>query len=336
MMDDVIILFDRAYREVARRSFVAGLDEIRGRMAVMSKMARLAGIYQAARARERRRATRAGRFLIPNIWELRRRGESIAECPAFERLCNEVIGWLGRKFPLLEDHVLMQWTDDQEESLLIYVCNPGIDLCWDEAADLFEQPDNYDRAYGLMLLPIYTVHFGQFVADDQEYPLFWEPAANWFGWGVELPWWLWLPGNLWSVDNGKFYRLLEKAGLPSVADTFRMAWHDTGTFFLDLEHDHGAYGNDDPTVHEFTPQNIEKLSRFWREAKPVCDRGYAACAQVIEHPELYRTIIGLLGRCITPADSGRTVKELKAAAAAIRRQAATNPQHNEEEQDESQ
>jgi hypothetical protein len=336
-MDLLTLTFDQAYREIGRRTFVTELKDIGERMALMGKMAKIAGVYRAVRAKEPRRETNGQHFRVPNIWELRRHGDgdAITDCPPFEHLCDEISTWLTGKFPMLEDPTFALWSDNSDDSTLMYLVNPGIDLDWDEAAELFECPQNFTQDYGLMILPIYAVFFGQFIGEDQEYPAFWNPAAEWFGWNVEMPWWLWLEDNLWSTDNKKFYRLLEKAGLPNVADTFRMAWHDTGTFFLDLEDQHDSYYNENDCLWDFTVENIEKLTRLWDEARPIHDRGYQACHEACEHPEMYKTIVELLGRCIVPMEKKRTLKELKAAAAENKKQAADNSEGSEEEDDDT-
>ena len=330
-MDLLTITFDQACREISRRTFVTELEDIGERMSLMGKMAKIVGVYRAARAKETRREAEGQQFLVPNIWELHKQGDSVADCPPFDRLCEEIATWLEGKFPLMEDYTYAQWTDDVEGSTVMYVGNPGIDLCWDEAAELFECPQNLTRNYGLMILPIYVVFFSQFVSEDQEMPSLWELAAEWFGWGVEMPWWLWLPNNIWATDNKKFYRLLEKAGLSNAADTFRMAWHDTGTFFLDLEHQHDSYYGEDDSVYEFTVANIKKLTRLWDEARPIYDRGFQACHETCENPEMYKTIVDLLGRCIVPSEKKMTVKELKTAAAENKRRTAGCPKGDEEE-----
>lgn len=331
-MEMLSVTFDQACREIGRRTAVAGLEDIGERMALMGKMAKIVGVYLAARAKEPPRGSGRQHFLVPNIWELRRHGDRMVDCPPFDCLVEEMISWLAGKFPLSENYTYAHWTDDSEDNAPIQVCNPGIDLCWDEACELFECPESICQEFGLMILPIYAVFFGQFVGEDR--PSFWDPAAEWFGWDAELPWWLWLPDDLWATDNQRFYRLLEKAGLPKVADAFRMAWHDTGTFFLDLEHNHDSYYGSNDTVHELTVENIEKLTALWAEARPIYARGFEACHEAFEHPEMYKTILALLGRCIVPTKSCRgkmTAKELRAAAAEYKKQELEISQGNKEE-----
>ena len=189
----------------------------------------------------------------------------------------------------------MIWTDSDDGELVISIYNPGIDLCWDEGAELVECPENWNQQMGLLVFAVHSIFLGEFVDDDSQ-ESFWSAASDWFKWGVEMPWWLWLPCR-WRTDNKKFYQLLEKNGLDNVADAFRMAWHDTGYFFLDLEHDDSGYG-DDPTLQGYSVENIEHLEKLWREAKPVHDRGWMASAQALEHPEIYPAIVELLGQCI--------------------------------------
>jgi hypothetical protein len=332
-MDQLNITFDQAYRSLSRNRFVTDLADISERMTQMQKMARIVGVYRAARLKEPRQNTEEEQFRIPNIWQLRRQGDFIAGYPAFCRLCEEVTSWLCGKFPLLEDPTFAQWTDNSDDCSVMYVVNPGIDMGWDEAAELFEDPQAFSKDYGLMFLAIYVVFFREFIAEDQDLQSFWEPASEWFGWGVELPWWLWLPENLWRTDNKRFYHLLEKAGLPNVADAFRMVWHDTGTFFLDLENPYDSYGGQDETVHEFTLDNIEKLSRLWEEASPIHDRGYQAVHEACEHPDMYKSVVGLLGRCIVPGEKKMTLKELKVAAAENKQLITEHSEENQEEED---
>jgi hypothetical protein len=332
MMDLLTITFDQTYREMSRMKFVARLSDIGDQITLMGKMAKIAGVYRAARAKERRHGIEMQRFQLPNIRELRRRGNAIEDCPSFNALCEEMTAWLGEKFPLLEDITYSLWTDNNENNALIQIDNPGIDLCWDEATEMFECPENFNKDYGLMLLPIYAVFFSQFIGEDQEKPAFWGQAARWFGWDEELPWWLWLPDSDWATDNQKFYRLLKKASLPKVADTFRMAWHDTGTFFLDLEHQHEACFGYDDTVHELSVEKIKELAALWDEARPIHDRGFEACFEAFEHPEVYKTIVALLGRCIVPPKNQKiTLMELKAAAAEIKQRAVEHSEGNEED-----
>jgi hypothetical protein len=333
---DLSLTVDKAYREIGRRTFVTDLKGISERMALLGKMAKIAGVYRAARAKEPHREPNGQRFRLPNIWELRKHvGENaISEYPPFEHLCNEVTTWLMGKFPMLEDPTLAQWSDTTDDRTLIYLVNPGIDLDWDAAAELFECPQNFTQEYGLMIFPIYAVFFGQFIGEDQEITAFWDIASEWFGWDVEMPWWLWLPDSIWATDNKKFYRLLEKAGLPNVADTFRMAWHDTDTFFLDLEDQQDSYYNDD-CLWDFTVENIEKLAMLWEEARPLHNRGIQACHEASEHHEWYKTIVELLGRCIVSKEKKTTIKELKAAAEENKAQATANPEGSEEEENDT-
>jgi hypothetical protein len=210
---------------------------------------------------------------------------------------------------LNEDYTDMLWTDGEEEDLVMSVCNPGIDLCWNDASELIECPENWNKEVGLMLLAIYAVFLGEFV-DEESLPDFWDSAAGWFNWGMKLPWWLYLPAGMWRTDNRKFYRLLVKCSLPDVADTFRMAWHDTGKFFLDLEERNDGYYITDETRQEYTVENILRLEKLWEEAKPIHDRGWAACYRAAEHPEIYATIMDLLGRCIVHSKDSKDKKKL--------------------------
>jgi hypothetical protein len=334
-MNLLTITFDQAYREIARRTFVTKLEDISERMALMRKMAKIVGVYRVAKSKEPHLGIDGDHFRIPNIWELRRQGDSVANCPPFDQLCEEITSWLMGKFPMLEDPTFAQWTDNSDDNTLMFVVNPGIDMGWDEAAELFEDPENFSQEYGLMFLAVYVVFFREFIAEDQDMKSFWAPASEWFGWGVELPWWLWLPDNLWATDNKKLYRLLDKAGLPNVADMFRMVWHDTGMFFLDLENPYDSYYGQDDSVQDFTVENIERLSRLWDEAQPIHDRGYQAVHEACLRPDMYKTIVELLGRCIVPRGKKLTLKELKAAAAENKRLATKHPEGDEEENDES-
>ena len=85
----------------------------------------------------------------------------------------------GRKFPLNEDHTDMLWTDADDEDLVMSVCNPGIDLCWDDVAELIECPENWNKDVGLMLLALYAVFLGEFVE---------RVAVGFLGWRGQLVW----------------------------------------------------------------------------------------------------------------------------------------------------
>ena len=89
-----------------------------------------------------------------------------------------------------------------------------------------------------------------------------------------------------------------------------MAWHDTGKFFLDLEERNDGYYVTDETRQEYTVENILRLEKLWDEAKPIHDRGWAACYHAAEHPEIYATIMELLGRCIVHSKGGKDKKKL--------------------------
>ena len=104
--------------------------------------------------------------------------------------------------------------------------------------------------------------------------------------------------------------MLGKCGLPDVADTFRMAWHDTGKFFLDLDERNDGYSATDETCQEYTVENILRLEKLWEEAKPIHDRGWAACYRAAEHPEMYATILDLLGRCIVHSKVSKDKKKI--------------------------
>ena len=295
------------------------MDKIYGPMTVMQKMAKIMGVYLAARSRERRRRPEnEGTFAIPNIWNLRKENEEPCGSTPFANLCSEITTWLAGKFPLNEDHTFMLWTDADEEGIVMSICNPGIDLCWDDMAELIESPENWNKDVGLMLLALYAVFLGEFVDDSLE--AFWDESAKYFGWGVKLPWWLYLPVGTWRTDNRKFYRLLARSGMADVAAAFRMAWHDTGTFFLDLEERNDGYYATDEARQEYTLENIRRLEELWEEAKPIHDRGWAACQRAEEHPEIYARVVKLLGQCIRHTKGGLdkkslTNRELKALAA---------------------
>ena len=102
-MNQLDITFDQAYRSLSRNKFVTDLEDISERMTQIKKMAKIVGVYRAARSKEPRQDIEEEQFRIPNIWQLRRRGDFIAGYPAFERLCEEITSWLCGKFPLLED-----------------------------------------------------------------------------------------------------------------------------------------------------------------------------------------------------------------------------------------
>ena len=327
-MDILSITFETVCRSVGRRSFVTDLEKIYRPMVVMQKMVKLMGVYRAARSRERRRQPERNiAFAIPNIWNLRRGKQEPFDSTPFTNLCSEITSWLGGKFPLNEDHTFMLWTDGDDEDVVMSVCNPGIDLCWDDMAELIESPENWNKDVGLMLMALYAVFLEEFV--DDSLAAFWDESASYFGWGVDLPWWLYLPTGMWMTDNRKFYRLLAENGLPDVADAFRMAWHDTGTFFLDLEERSDGYYATDESRQVYTCKNIRRLENLWEEAKPIHDRGWGACHRLEEHPEIYPTIVKLLGRCIRHCKGGRdkrrlTNRELMALAAEYKERSQAN------------
>lgn len=295
-MNELLITFDGVCQSVGRRSFVSDLDAIQGPLMIMRKITKISGVYFKARRRDRRRRSAIDQeYRMPNVWDMRRKSEDPCGSGPFTRLCEEILSWLAGKFPLNEDYTYEIWTDSSEGELVLSIGNPGIDLCWDEAAELVEDPENWSQQMGLMIFAVHSIFLGEFV-DNDSLADFWGAASDWFRWGVEMPWWLWLPCN-WRSDNKKFYRLLEKNDLADIADAFRMAWHDTGKFFLDLEHDDSGYG-DDPTLQAYTVENIERLEKLWDEARPIHDRGWMASAQALEHPEIYPTIVRLLGQCI--------------------------------------
>jgi hypothetical protein len=309
-MDPVSITFESVCQSISQKSFVTDLEKIYGPMVTIRKMVKLMGVYRAARARCRhRRPENDTAVILPNIWNLRKGDTDPCSYAPFVNFCSEITTWLSRKFPLNEEYTDMLWTDGDEEDLVMSVCNPGIDLCWDDASELIECPENWNKEVGLMLLAIYAVFLGEFV-DDESLPDFWDSAASWFCWGIKLPWWLYLPAGMWRTDNRKFYRILCKCDLPDVADSFRMAWHDTGQFFLDLEERNDSYYVTDETRQEYTVENILRLEKLWTDAKPIYDRGWAACYRAAEHPEIYSTVMKLLGRCIVHSQASKNKKKL--------------------------
>ena len=309
-MDLLSITFETVCRSIGQKSFGTDLEKIYRPMVTTRKMVKLMGVYLAARARDRRRRPENEiAFMLPNIWNLRKDNADPCGSAPFVNFCSEITTWLTGKFPLNEDYTFMLWTESSDEDLVLSLCNPGIDLCWDDLSDLIECPENWNKEVGLMLLAIYAVFLGEFV-DDESLAAFWDSAAGWFSWAVELPWWLYLPPGMWKTDNRKFYRLLDKCGLPDVADAFRIAWHDTGKFFLDLEERNDGYYVTDETRQDYTVENILRLEKLWEEAKLIHDRGWAACHRAAEHPEMYGTIVELLGRCIVHSKDSKDKKKL--------------------------
>jgi hypothetical protein len=335
-MDLLSIRFERVVQELSGRCFVTNLEAIAAKMSLMMKMMRILGVYRMVRAGEPARTfVRVRDTTLTNIWEFPFRADENLDIPRFDHQCEQIISWLGDKFPILEDATFMDWTDPGQNNTLIYLANPGIDLSWDEATEVVEIPANWSKEWGLMFLALYAAFFVQLVSEDSDLQDFWDSANRWFGWNADAPWWLWLPDHEWSIDNVKLYRRLAESGLAGFADTFREAWHDTGLFFLDLETQCDYYGMGDNIV-ELTVANIHKYTRLWQEARPLHERSTRACKRAFEHPELYQTAIEILGGCIAPADKKTSPEELRERAA-IRRQSALEGSRREEvEEDDDQ
>jgi len=67
-MDPLSITFETVCQAIGQKSFVTDLEKIYGPMVTIRKMAKLAGVYRAARARSRHsRLENETEFLLPNI-----------------------------------------------------------------------------------------------------------------------------------------------------------------------------------------------------------------------------------------------------------------------------
>ena len=335
-MDLLSIRFERAMQELSGKCCVTNLESIAGKMSLMMKMMRIVGVYRTVKATEPPRTFARGRdSTITNIWEFPFRADENLDIPLFDNQCEQIISWLGDKFPVLEDPTFMDWTDSGQSNTLIYLANPGIDLSWDDAAEIIEMPSNWSKEWGLMFLALYAAHLVQLVSEEGDLPEFWDSANDWFGWNAEMPWWMWLPDQDWSIDNAKLYRGLEEAGLAEFADTFRETWHDTGLFFLDLETQCDYYGLGD-NIAEFTAENIRKYTERWAQAQPLHDRSSEACKRAFEHPELYQTVIEILGECIAPTEKKMQLSTLKEEAAKHKQFALERARGEEVEEDDAQ
>jgi hypothetical protein len=129
-MDPLSITFETFCQTVGKKSFVTDQEKIYGPIVRIGKMAKLVGVYRAARATSRRRRPENETiFMIPNIWNLRKGDTDPCGSVPFVNFCSEITTWLGRKFPLNDDCTDMLWTDGDEKNLVMSVCNTGIDLC---------------------------------------------------------------------------------------------------------------------------------------------------------------------------------------------------------------
>jgi hypothetical protein len=312
-MDLLSITFDQAYRETSRRRFIDRFEEAEKRLLVIQKIAAIAGVYRAVRANDSLRGREEARFSLPNLWELRQDPEGhFEEHLPFSRLCEEAVAYFSGKFPLHEDPTYENWADPNCDYYPFYILNPGADLCWDDLYELLGDPEMFRPEAGLMAFSLFTLFLQDNAENDSCFHL-WQAASKHFRWGVELPWWQWLPQQDWRLDREAFYALLENGGLAQAAAAFRMYWHNSGNFFLDLESDEYGYVDDDG-MQALTYENAVALMEAWQKAQPTYKKACEAEAEAYQHPEIYQTLVDLLGRCIMPVEKSTSREQLMAAA----------------------
>jgi hypothetical protein len=327
---DLSITMNGARREILRRSLAPDLNDAARELALFGKKSKIAGVYRTLRRQE------AKAFRLATLGESR--SAPGREDQPFQKLCADVTDWLAAQFPMADEPTYSVWTDDSDCNTFIWLENPGVDLSWDDVAELISDPAMWNTDFGLMAFWVFAVNYLDFVADDQTQNIFWDQASTHFGWGVEMPWWLWLPNQLWLVDWKKLQRLLSRCGLEDVAWTYRMVYHDTGNFFLDLETNSEAYGYDNEFMQDFNVENVKRLSEAWKQARPLCDRGFGVSADADEHPErYYPKLIELMGRCIVPnkRETGKMARrKLRAMAEENKRNCGAEEGENEESESE--
>jgi len=160
---------------------------------------------------------------------------------------------------------------------------------------------------GVDALAIYAVFLGEFV-DDESLPDFWNSAAAWFNWGMKLP-----GGCISPLACGE--RITGNSTGCSVNAAFRMsripsAWpgNDTGNSFLTSKSTTTAITPRTNTRQEYTVE-ISCAGETVGGCKTSHDRGWAACYHAAEHPEIYATIMELLGRCIVHSQESKNKKK---------------------------
>ena len=332
-MNSLYVTFDQAYRETARRQFINDLGGVELKLFVMQKIATIAGVYRSVRANDPTRGREETRFKLPNIWELKLNPDGhFEEYAPFSKICEEAVSYYSSKFPLYEDPTYENWSDLNCECYPLFVLNPGADFCWDDLYDLLGDPQMYQPEAGLMAFTIYTLFLQDNAYNDTEncYHL-WEAGSKHFGWDVEMPWWLFLPQKDWNLDREAFYSLLEKEGLGNAAAAFRMYWHNTGNFFLDLETEDYGYA-DEEAMQPLTYENVKRLIDAWEKAQPIYTPACKAEQEASEHPEIYQTFVDLMGRCIDSQEKGMTRKRLLVAAEKLKQEALASAEGEKEEQ----
>ena len=99
-MDPLSITFETVCRSVGQKTFVTDLEKIYGPMVTIRKMAKLVGVYRAARARDRHRRPEIEiALMLPNIWNLRKGDADPCSYTPFVNFCSEITTWLRENSP---------------------------------------------------------------------------------------------------------------------------------------------------------------------------------------------------------------------------------------------
>ena len=334
-MNSLYLPFDQAYRVTARQRFINDLNGVELKLFVMQKIATIAGVYRSVRANDPVRGREETRFRLPNVWELRLDPQGhLEEYAPFSKLCEEAVSYFSGKFPLYEDPTYENWADLNCECYPLFVTNPGADFsCWDDLYEMLGDPEMYRPEAGFMAFALYTLFLQEAVYDDSENcQALWEAAARYYKWGVKMPWWLWIPQRDWNLDRAAYYSLLEKEGLEKAAAAFRMYWHNTGNFFLDLETENYGYG-DGEGMQSLTYENVKGLIEAWEKARPIYTPACEAETEAFAHPEVYKTFVELMGRCIVPQEKDTSQKRLIAIANQLKKKAFNPDKKGKEDKD---
>lgn len=148
---DLSITMNGARREILRRSLVPDLNDAARELALFGKKSKIAGVYPTLRRQE------AKAFCLPPLGESR--STPGKEDQPFQQLSADVTEWLTAQFPMADEPTYSVWTDDSDSSTLMWLENPGVDLSWDDVAELIGDPALWNTDFGLMAFWVFAVNY---------------------------------------------------------------------------------------------------------------------------------------------------------------------------------
>ena len=216
--------------------------------------------------------------------------DDLRDVKQVERFHDKLLDAVGDLFPIDVDGTDMNWRAGEP---IVIIEPQNLSMSWDEFDELCENPEELADQSDTLAFPILIWSMGHGFKGET-----WKLLSDNLGWDTVSPNY----GDDTYIDMLALRARLRKHNLEPLAMAIRVAWKDTGNYFVDFD------PNDETSYEPFPPFSADtlcSLAEEYQEAIPILQEYGQAMALLRSDPTVFDKLTRLIEQSFVEREKRR-------------------------------